>query len=204
MRELGRVLNRETEIEEIIKQENERVLPQIEEYRSKFKGKTVYITAGAAYGHALISLLKELGLKVQGASIFHHDPIYDNGDITSDVLAQGVDTYGDVENYSVCSKQAYELVNILNRIKPDLMIARHPGMTLWGAKLGIPTLLIDDEQFSFGYQGILNYGERIIETLDNREFFVNLAKHSTMPYTKWWLEQNPFSFLGGCTRGEFY
>ncbi|HEY3362885.1 MAG TPA: nitrogenase component 1 [Methanosarcina sp.] len=204
MRELGRVLNCETEIEEIITQEHERVMPQIEKYRSKLKGKTAYITAGAAHGHALISLLKDLGLEVKGAAIFHHDPIYDNEDITSDVLAHSVDTYGDVENYNVCNKQAYELVNILNRIKPDIMIARHGGVTLWGAKFGIPTLLVGDEQFGFGYQGILNYAERILETLDNREFVTNLAKHSTMPYTKWWLEQDPYSFLGGDERVEFY
>jgi len=204
MRELGRVLNREIEIEEIITQEHEKVLPQIENYRSKLEGKTAYITAGAAHGHALISLLKGLGLEVKGAAIFHHDPIYDNEDIISDVLAHSVDTYGDVENYNVCNKQAYELVNILNRIKPDILIARHGGVTLWGAKLGIPTLLVGDEQFSFGYQGILNYAERILETLDNREFVTNLAKHSTMPYTKWWLEQNPYSFLGGDERVEFY
>lgn len=204
MRELGRVLNREAEIEGIITQERERVLPQIENYRSKLEGKTAYITAGAAHGHALISLLKELGLEVKGAAIFHHDPIYDNEDTTSDVLAHSVDTYGDIENYNVCNKQAYELVNILNRIKPDIMIARHGGVTLWGAKLGIPTLLVGDEQFSFGYQGILNYAERILETLDNKEFVTNLAKHSTMPYTKWWLEQDPFSFLGVNERVEFY
>lgn len=204
MRELGRVLNREIEIEEIITQEHEKVLPQIENYRSKLEGKTAYITAGAAHGHALISLLRELGMEVKGAAIFHHDPIYDNEDIISDVLAHSVDTYGDVENYNVCNKQAYELVNILNRIKPDILIARHGGVTLWGAKLGIPTLLVGDEQFSFGYQGILNYAERILETLENREFVTNLAKHSTMPYTKWWLEQNPYSFLGGDERVEFY
>ncbi len=204
MRELGRVLNRETEIEGIITQEHERVLPQIEKYRSNLKGKTAYITAGAAHGHALISLLRELGMEVRGAAIFHHDPIYDNEDIASDVLAHSVDTYGDVENYNVCNKQAYELVNILNRIKPDILIARHGGVTLWGAKLGIPTLLVGDEQFGFGYQGILNYAERILETLDNREFVTNLSKHSTMPYTKWWLEQDPYSFLGGDERVEFY
>ena len=84
------------------------------------------------------------------------------------------------------------------------MIARHGGMTLWGAKLGVPTLLIGDEQFGFGYQGVLNYAERIVETLDNKEFVTNLAKHSTMPYTKWWLEQDPFTFLGGNTNVELY
>lgn len=204
MRELGKVLNREKEIEEIIKSEHERVIPKLNEYREKLKGKTAYVTAGAAHGHAIIALLRELGLEVQGAAIFHHDPVYDNGDAASDALAHNVKTYGDVKNYNVCNKQAYELVNILNRVKPDIMIARHGGMTVWGAKLGVPTLLIGDEQFGFGYQGVLNYAERILETLDNREFVSNLAKHSTMPYTKWWLEQNPFAFLGGGLNVEVY
>ncbi|HWR09585.1 nitrogenase component 1 [Sporomusa sp.] len=197
LRELGKVLDREQEIEVIIAEEHERVLPRLSEYRDKLQGKTAYLTAGAAHGHALIAVLRELGMTVQGAAIFHHDPIYDNGDITADALAHDVTTYGDIPNYNVCNKQAYELVNILNKVRPDIMIARHGGMTLWGAKLGIPTLLIGDEQFGFGYQGVLNYAERILETLDNREFVTNLARHSTMPYTKWWLEQNPFSFLRG-------
>lgn len=195
LRELGRVLECEAEIEHIIKREYKRVLPQLEEYRERLRGKSVYLTAGAAHGHSLIALLRELGMEVQGAAIFHHDPIYDHGEAASDALEQAVKTYGDVPNYNVCNKQAYELVNILNKVRPDIMIARHGGMTMWGAKLGIPTLLIGDEQFSFGYQGILNYAERILETLDNKEFVTNLARHSTMPYTKWWLEQNPFSFL---------
>lgn len=203
-RELGRVLNRKEEIEELIKKEHERIIPDLEAYREKLKGKTAYLTAGAAHGHALIALMRELGLEVQGAAIFHHDPIYDNGDPASDALAHDVNTYGDIKNYNVCNKQAYELVNILNKVKPDIMIARHGGMTLWGAKLGIPTLLIGDEQFGFGYQGILNYAERILETLDNKEFVTNLAKHSSMPYTKWWLEQNPFAFLGGDTYVQNY
>lgn len=203
-RELGRVLQREDEVEEIIRAEKARVLPLLEEYRAKLKGKTCYVTAGAAHGHALISLLNELGMEVMGAAIFHHDPIYDNEDLQSDMLAHSVRTYGDLPNYNVCNKQAYELTNILSRLRPDIMIARHGGMTLWGAKLGIPTLLIGDEQFSFGYQGLLNYAERILETLDNQEFVTNLAKHSTNPYTKWWMEQDPYAFLGGNTSVELY
>lgn len=204
LREVGRVLDREKEIEALIQKEHERVLPKLEEYRSKLKGKSAYLTAGAAHGHSLIALLRELGLEVQGAAIFHHDPIYDNGEVASDALAQTVKNYGDVHNYNVCSKQAYELMNILNRVRPDIMIARHGGMTIWGAKLGIPTLLIGDEQFSFGYQGLLNYAERILEIMDNKEFVTNLAQHSTIPYTKWWLEQNPFFFLGGNLHVDVY
>jgi nitrogenase molybdenum-iron protein alpha chain len=204
MREIGKVLDREEEIEKIIKEEHERVIPKLEEYREKLKGKTAYVTAGAAHGHAIIAMLRELGLKVQGAAIFHHDPLYDNKNEASDALAQAVNIYGDIKHYNVCNKQAYELVNILNRVKPDIMIARHGGMTMWGAKLGIPTLLIGDEQFGFGYQGVLNYASRIVETIDNKEFVSNLAKHSTMPYTKWWLDQDPFTFLGGNTNVENY
>jgi len=204
MREIGRVLNREEEVEKIIEEEHARVLPKLSEYREKLKGKRAYVTAGAAHGHAIIALLRELGLEVQGAAIFHHDSIYDNGDKVSDALAQAVNIYGDVKNYNVCNKQAYELVNILNRVKPDIMIARHGGMTLWGAKLGIPALLIGDEQFGFGYEGVLNYASRIVEALDSIEFVSNLAKHSSMPYTKWWLEQDPFTFLGGKTHVEKY
>lgn len=195
LREIGRVLDRKSEVEQIIAEEHERILPEVERYRKVLTGKTAYITAGAAHGHALIGLLKELGMVVQGAAIFHHDPFYDNGDEASDALAHVVRTYGDIEHYNVCNKQAYELANILNRVRPDMMIARHGGMTVWGAKLGIPSLLIGDEQFGFGYQGIVNYAKRIAETLDNVEFVTNLAKHSSMPYTKWWMEQNPYTFL---------
>jgi len=197
MRELGEVLDRRDEVEKIIAEEHARVLPKLEEYRSRLAGRTAYLTAGAAHGHAIIALLRELGMQVSGAAIFHHDPLYDNGDERSDALAHAVRTYGDIKSYNVCNKQAYELVNILSRVKPDLMIARHGGMTIWGAKLGIPTLLIGDEQFGFGYQGVLNYAERILETLDNCEFVTNLARHSSTPYTKWWMEQDPYTFLGG-------
>jgi nitrogenase molybdenum-iron protein alpha chain len=68
-------------------------------------------------------------------------------------------------------------------------------MQIWGAKLGIPSLVIEDEQFGFGYDGLLNYASRIEETLGDREFIENLAGHSKLPYTKWWLEQNPNTFL---------
>lgn len=196
-RELGRVLGRETQAEELIAEGRARVLPKIAEYRKEFTGKTAYVTAGAAHGHALIAVLRELGFNVKGAAIFHHDPLYDNGCRKTDLLAHDVEQYGDVKNFNVCNKQAFELVNILNRTRPDILIARHGGMTVWGAKLGIPTLLIGDEQLSFGYDGVLHYAQRIAETLDNTEFVKNLAQHSSMPYTKWWLAQDPYSFLGG-------
>lgn len=203
-RELGKITNRENEVELFLEQERERWLPLIKDLREKLEGKTAYVTAGASHGHSLLALLKELGMKPQGAAIFHHDPIYDNGAVESDSLQNVVNDYGDIPNYNVCNKQEYELVNVLNRVRPDVLLARHGGMTLWGAKFGIPSLLIGDEHFGMGYQGIVQYGERILETIENDEFVKNLEKHAINPYTQWWLDQDPYAFLGGDTDVRTY
>ncbi|MDR1942167.1 MAG: hypothetical protein LBQ47_07555 [Endomicrobium sp.] len=195
-RELGKMTGKEKEAEQFIKEEKEKWLAQIEELRNKLKGKTAYVTAGASHGHSLLALLKELGIKPRGAAIFHHDPIYDNEAESSDTLQNVVNDYGDIENYNVCNKQEFELVNILNKIRPDILLARHGGMTLWGAKLGIPSLLIGDEHYGMGYEGIVKYGNRILETIENDEFVKNFSKHTHNPYSKWWLSQEPFFFLG--------
>ena len=196
-RALGKVLGKEAVADSIIVLKKQEDVSKIEDLRERLKGKTAYVTAGAAHGHALLDILGELGIEAKGASIFHHDPLYDSDREENDQLAQRVADFGDVPNFSICNKQEFELVNTLNRIRPDLLLARHGGMTLWGAKLGIPSLLIGDEHYGMGYEGIVNYGERILETLDNDEFVKNLEKHAVNPYSKWWLEQSPYTFLQG-------
>ena len=206
LRALGEVLGKPEVAEEIIAEGHRDIVPKIEELKERFKGKTAYVMAGAAHGQALIHLLRELGFEVQGASVFHHDPVYDSDHPEMDVLQHAVQTYGDVKNYQVCNKQSFELVNALYRIRPDLILARHGGMTLWGAKLGIPTLLIGDEQFGIGYKGALNYARRIDEALDSIEFIKNYSEHASKPYTQWWLDQEPGYFQSGgsgkCTSGR--
>jgi nitrogenase molybdenum-iron protein alpha chain len=41
----------------------------------------------------------------------------------------------------------------------------------------------------------VNYGHRILDTLENDEFVKNLEKHAINPYTDWWLQQDPYTFL---------
>ncbi|MCH5184605.1 MAG: nitrogenase [Oscillospiraceae bacterium] len=196
-RELGGLIGKEKEVEEFLAEEKEKYMPKIEELRKKLAGKTAYVTAGASHGHSLLAMLSELGMKAVGAAIFHHDPIYDSADETADTLKHTVEDYGDVPNFTVCNKQEFELVNVLNRLRPDILFARHGGMTLWGAKFGIPSLLIGDEHYGMGYEGLVKYGEQILETIENSEFVKNLEKHAVNPYTKWWLEQEPYTFLKG-------
>lgn len=195
-REIGRVLGKKNEVETLIAEEKAKIEPQLKELREKLKGITAYVSAGAVHGHSILCILKELGIDVIGACAFHHDVKYDNNDETTDTLQHVVNTYGDVK-FSVCNKQSFEQVNILNKLRPDIYIARHHGMSVWGAKLGIPTFLMGDEHFGLGYQGLINYGEKIIDTISNPAFIKNLAKHTRLPYTKWWFEQDPYAFLGG-------
>lgn len=196
-RALGKILGKEDVAEQVIAEKRAKYLPRIEELREKLRGKTAYVTAGAAHGHALLDILGELGLDARGAAIFHHDPVYDSGRPENDQLAQRVRDHGNVPNFNICNRQEFELVNALNRIRPDLLLARHGGMTLWGAKFGIPSLLVGDEHYSMGYEGLVNYGERILEALENDEFVKNLQKHAVNPYSKWWLSQQPDYFLKG-------
>lgn len=199
-RALGKLLGKEEIAEQVIAEKKAEYLPRIEALREKLAGRTAYVTAGAAHGHALLDILGELGLDAKGASIFHHDARFDSDRPENDQLAQRVHDYGDVPNFNVCNKQEFELVNALNRIRPDVLLARHGGMTLWGAKFGIPSLLIGDEHYGMGYEGIVNYGERILEVIENDEFVKNLEKHAVNPYTKWWLEQQPDFFQQGGNR----
>jgi nitrogenase molybdenum-iron protein alpha chain len=196
-RELGRMTGKEAEVERLLEEERAAWLPRIGELRAKLSGLKAHVTAGASHGHALIAVLRELGLEVTGASIFHHDPLYDNGAESADALQNTVRDYGDVPRYKVCNKQEYELANVLSRERPDVLLARHGGMTLWGGKLGIPTILVGDEHFGMGYKGLVNYGERILDALENDEFVKNLARHAINPYTDWWLSQDPDAFLEG-------
>ncbi|MDR0886881.1 MAG: nitrogenase [Clostridiales Family XIII bacterium] len=192
--ELADILDKRAEAEAFLAEEKAKWLPLVDELRFKLKGKKAYVTAGAAHGHALLSILGELGLESVGASIFHHDQKDDSGAEDFCSLDAAVTEYGDVDNYQVCNKQEFELVNQLNRVDPDILLARHGGMTLWGAKFGIPSLLIGDEHFSMGFEGLYKYGTEILNAIENDEFVKNFSQHAVNPYTKWWLEQKPNAF----------
>ncbi len=201
-RELGKLLGKEDVAEEVIRQKKEEYLPKIEELRKRLKGVRAYVTAGSAHGHALLNIVGDLGMEAAGASVFHHDPKFDSGFEAADLLSRRVKDYGDVPNYNVCSKQEFEFVNVLNRIRPDILLARHGGITLWAAKLGIPALLVEDEQANMGYEGLVNYGEKVVDALENDEFVKNLSKHAINPYTDWWMEQSPDTFLKEAKKKE--
>ncbi|MBP2657392.1 MAG: oxidoreductase/nitrogenase component 1 [Firmicutes bacterium] len=193
LRGLGAVTGKEQEVEAYIREEKEKIASDLVEIREKLQGHTAVVGMGPSFGHNYIRTIQELGIKVIWGATWHFDPQYDNGKTpaSTELLAsQEVDI-----PVSVGDQQNYELLNLLNRLKPDLYVARHGGSTVWATKLGIPSVMVADEFSAFGYQGLIDFGYRLSDALTNRSLAKNLSSRVKMPYTDWWMAQDSFIFL---------
>jgi len=200
LRELARVTHTEEKAEVYIAKEHKRVAPRLEELKKLLKGKKGYVATGSSYAHGLISVLRELGVEVNGSLVFHHDPIYDSQDPIADKpdssknsLEFMVNDSGDVPNFSVSNRQQYQFYGLLKRVNPDFILVRHNGLAPLASRMGIPAAPLGDEHHALGYQGILNLGETILDILAHKKFHLDLAAHTKLPYKQWWLDQkDPF------------
>jgi nitrogenase molybdenum-iron protein alpha chain len=194
LRAVGVITNREKLAEEVISSQREAIAPSLEHLRNELQGLSVYAVAGASFGHSMLSIAQDLGLRIAGMTGFHHDLRFDNDYPEINSLNNTVDLLGDLPNYHVCNKQPYQLVNILRKLKPDLIMGRHEGLPVVGVKLGIPTFFASDANMMIGYEGLIYTGQKILQVLKSRKFVKNIAQNSRLPYTQWWLKQDPFFF----------
>jgi nitrogenase molybdenum-iron protein alpha chain len=121
--------------------------------------------------------------------VFHHDPVYDSGDVREDSLGHLTENYGDVQHFQVSNRQQYQLYGFLQQVKPDFLLIRHNGLAPLASRLGIPAAPLGDEHIAIGYQGIINLGESILDILAHKKFHDDIKKHVKLPYKKWWLDQ---------------
>ena len=193
LRAIGKIVGKEQETEDYIAREHERIFPHLEELREKLRGVNGFVMTGSSYAHSLISVLRELGIGVEGSVVFHHDPVYDGGHENSNTLKTLVESYGDIPHFTVSKTQPYQLSVLFKRVKTDFVIIRHQGLAPEAAKLGIPSLAMGDEHYPVGYDGILRTGETILDILSRKKFNQVLSRHKRSPYNEWWLSQDdPF------------
>ncbi len=197
LREIARITDRTDLVEAVIAKEHERIETDLAEIKEKLAGKTVYIIAGDAYTHNLANAVKDLGLKIAGISALHHDQKSDSDEVNT--LGDLVESAGDIDNFTVCNKQPYQLVKLIKKVNPDFLIIRHQGLTELGYKLGIPTIFEGDANYTVGYDGVIRLGNRLWEAYITRKFIQNVAEHTTLPYTDWWLNEqdDPFYYEKG-------
>lgn len=193
LRAIAKIVGKETEVEDYIKSEHERVLPKVQELRKKLTGVKGFVMTGSSYAHGLVSVLRELGIEVEGSIVFHHDPVYDGGHENQNTLKELVENYGDIPYFTVSKTQAFQLNTVFKRVKTDFIIIRHSGLAPEAAKLAIPSLPMGDEHFPVGYDGIIRTGEAILDILSRKKFNQVLQKNTKSTYSKWWLSQtDPF------------
>jgi nitrogenase molybdenum-iron protein alpha chain len=190
LREIARLTGRQDRVETLIAGERARIAPEIDRLRQALAGKRGFVAAGAAFAHGLLADLRELGVEVDGAYSFHHDPSTDSGDPRQDMLAQVVETWGDVPHYTVSPDQHFQAHAALQRARPDFVICRHTGsIAVLAARMGLPVLPIFYSNDGLGYDGLVTIGRAILRTLPRGRFCRDVARHARFPYQPWWLQQ---------------
>lgn len=194
LRAIGKVINKSDEVESYIQRQREIFIPQIEEEKKALKGLRAVIGMGPGYTYEIARVLQELGIEVVWALAWHYDYKYDNNQVPP-ALNYLLDSSPNNIKLSVADQQNYEVLNVLNRYKPDLYFSRHPGSTVWAVKQGISAVYVADEYMAFGYEGTLRLIKAIKDAITNRSFEQNLTKRTKLPYTDWWYQQNVDRFL---------
>jgi nitrogenase molybdenum-iron protein alpha chain len=190
LREIGRVIGKDKEVEAYLDRERAKYLPEINEIKKELKGLKAVLGMGPGYTYEVTRVLQELDMEVVWAAAWHYDYQYDNDQVPPALDYLQKHSPNNI-GLSVADQQNFEVLNILNRYKPDLYFSRHPGSTVWAIKQGIASVYVADEYMIFGYRGTLNFAKTVLDTIHNRSFEKNLAARVKLPYTEWWYTQKP-------------
>jgi nitrogenase molybdenum-iron protein alpha chain len=191
---LAAVVGKEAEMKAYLQQERAEYLPKIEAITEQLKGKRAMVAMGPNLGANIARVLQEFGMKIEHLTAWHFDKTYDDG-TRPQALQYLIDHSPNDIQYSVNHLQNFEFMNILNTVKPDIFVSRHPDSAIWAMKIGIPGYCVYDEYNVFGYKGTLRFGKTLLDLITNRSFTENLSRHVRLPYTDWWMRQKSDVFL---------
>jgi nitrogenase molybdenum-iron protein alpha chain len=186
---VAKVLDKEVEAQKVIEEERGKYLPKIEEIKKKTTGLKAVLAMGAGFSFEMARVLQELGIEILSLSAGHFDPKHDgdNPPPATEFVRQNPEN--DFPT-NVSDNQNFEIFNIIHQKQPDIFFSRHPGFTVWAIKQNIPAVYVGDEYLAMGDKGTYVLASMIIDAITNRSFEANLAAHSKIPYTSWWLDQD--------------
>ncbi|ADY57043.1 oxidoreductase/nitrogenase component 1 [Syntrophobotulus glycolicus DSM 8271] len=186
--DIAREFHLEAQAQRIIESETAALQKGLLPFAGRLKGKKVFVSGGEIRVAVTGMLLKELGCELVGIRGHHYDHFGD--DIFSQLIADNPDL-----NVNIATTQIFELVNLLNKSKPDLLLG-HSGSNVWAAKLGIPSIpIFAQAQYYFGYRGVFEVARRAVRALGNTAFQSSLKENVNLPFKKEWYTKNPFSYI---------
>ncbi|MDR3165311.1 MAG: hypothetical protein LBU13_07005 [Synergistaceae bacterium] len=188
-RSIAKYTGREKEIEALIEEEKAFVLPKLEEFKKRFKGKesSIFVAAGQARAIFIPKFAAELGMNVAAVNTLELDPF------VVDELQKVYEKVGDDFEVHVSDVQPFEQSHLMNKLKPDLYTGC-PFMGLYkreGSHVRNHSFRSDFSVQSnqFAFRGLLNYAYIIQRALNNPSLNRTLHDRRPSPYKKWWYEQ---------------
>lgn len=186
--DIAKEFNLEKEGQRVIDAETTELEKALETYRGKLRGKKIFVSGGEIRVAVTAMLMKELGCELVGIRGHHYDQFGD------DLYAQLISDNPELE-VNIATTQVFELVNMLNRAKPDLFLG-HGGSNVWAAKLGIPSIpVFSQAQYYLGYRGVFEVARRAVKALENTGFQRNLQQNLRLPYKEEWYRKSPFTYI---------
>ena len=183
----------EQEAQRLIEAENAVLDEALEPFRKTLQGKRVYFAGGEGRILATAEIVQDLGMQVVGFKAHHYDqfaePVFDALEEIDDVT------------FSVATNQPFEMSNILERLKPDVLIT-HVGGNNIAARHGLPLLPLFGPAYNYcGYSGVFEVARRLNKAVRNFEFNRQLSLNVPLPFKKEWYEKEPFSYIKYAQRG---
>jgi Nitrogenase component 1 type Oxidoreductase. len=177
----------ESEAKRLIEQENKILDESLEPFRKALSGKRAFLAGGEVRIMATAEILQDLGMEIAGFKAHHFDrfiePVFDAIDGVDDVVME------------VATNQPFEQSNLLNRLRPDVLIA-HTGGNNIAAKHGIPILPLFGPSYNYmGYSGVFEVARRLNRIMRNSQFNRKLSQHCRLPFRKEWYEKDPFAYI---------
>ena len=187
LRALAKIVGREDDAEAFIAAKREKFMPRLAELREQLTGLHAVIGMGPGFAFSYIPVMEELGITVDYVIGFHYDKYLDGNRKT---IAESIfnERYTNMKA-SIADLQNFEILRIINELKPDIFINRHNNVGGDCMKLGVPLLFLGNEYSAFGYEPMIALGERILDITTNRNLYRNLASHAKIPYKREWLER---------------
>jgi nitrogenase molybdenum-iron protein alpha chain len=187
-RQIAKYTGKEKEVEALIKEELNFVLPKLEDFKKQFAGRDIslFVSAGQARATFVPRFAAELGLKIAAINTLELDPII------AEEIQDIYDQIGDFEIHA-SDVQPYEQSHLMKRLKPDLYTGC-PFMGLYkrdGSHVRNHSFRSDfsPQANQFAFRGVLNYALIIQRAMNNPSLNRTLHAKRPTPYRASWYAQ---------------
>jgi nitrogenase molybdenum-iron protein alpha chain len=195
MRDLGKIIGKEVEVEALIAEEKEKYAGQIAELRKALEGKKAFVALGSGFTYEYSRMLWEFGIEVVHAVGYHFDPVLDQNNLESQIaVATDVKELKLEMDTSINDAQEMETYQLIKQYHPDFILSRAHEASVWSIRQGIPALDTEIGFVTMGYRGLVEFGTTIHELLVNKNFVKKLGARYVSPFKDEYEGLGPFNF----------